>query len=247
MPGTRAFFGFCLVISAAILALTMLTTTPAIRAEPTLAVQRGWAVWRENQCEGCHTLYGQGGAYAPDLTHIYQQRGENYLRPFFVNPGAFHPTSERVMPRFGLTRDETTDLLAFLEWAGAQENARRWPPAALAVSTGSVDTALLTSAQVPEDPVEAGRYWFSRPPAICGTCHALEPDVVVVGPSLAGIATRAGTRVPGQSAETYIRNSILNPGEHVVEGFQNVMAQNLGEVLSAEQINQIIAFLMTLE
>lgn len=247
MVSARTFFGLCLLIASAMLALTLLSAPSSVRSAPSAAAQRGWAVWRENQCEGCHTIFGQGGAYAPDLTHIYDQRGENYLRPFFVNPAAFHPTSQRYMPRFGLTRDETTDALAFLAWVGDQENARRWPPVALAVSTGNVDTAILTSAEVPSDPIEAGRYWFSRPPAICGTCHALEPDVVVVGPSLAGIASRAGSRVAGQDAETYIRNSILNPGEHVVEGFQNVMAQNLGEVLSADQINQIIAFLLTLE
>ena len=39
--------------------------------------------------------------------------------------------------------------------------------------------------------------------ARCATCHALVPDTVIIGPSLAGIATRAATRVEGQSAEEY--------------------------------------------
>ena len=34
----------------------------------------------------------------------------------------------------------------------------------------------------------------------CITCHSLEPDVVIVGPSQAGLATRAQTRVAGVSA-----------------------------------------------
>ena len=51
----------------------------------------------------------------------------------------------------------------------------------------------------------------------CITCHSLEPDVVIVGPSQAGLATRAETRVPGQSAEDYIRNSITHPNDYVVE------------------------------
>ena len=100
---------------------------------------------------------------------------------------------------------------------------------------------------MPSDPVAAGHYWFSRPPANCATCHSLEPDVVIVGPSLAGVASRAGSRVAGLSAEQYLRTSILDPGAFVVPGFRDAMARNFGEVLNTDQINDIIAFLMTLE
>lgn len=34
----------------------------------------------------------------------------------------------------------------------------------------------------------------------CAQCHALTPDTVVIGPSMAGIATRAGSQVAGYSA-----------------------------------------------
>jgi hypothetical protein len=60
------------------------------------------------------------------------------------------------------------------------------------------------------------------------------------------VAARAQTRVLGQSAEEYLRNSILNPGDFIVPGFNNVMAQNLGDMLTGAQINNIVAFLMTL-
>src|SRR5690242_10798613 len=55
--------------------------------------------------------------------------------------------------------------------------------------------------------------------ARCATCHALVPDTIIIGPSLAGVATRAETRVPGVSAEEYIQLSILRPGDYIVEGF----------------------------
>ncbi|MCA9908171.1 MAG: cytochrome c, partial [Anaerolineae bacterium] len=41
-------------------------------------VSAGFAVWQAQGCEGCHTLYGQGGGYAPDLTRIAQLRGADY-------------------------------------------------------------------------------------------------------------------------------------------------------------------------
>jgi mono/diheme cytochrome c family protein len=82
----------------------------------------------------------------------------------------------------------------------------------------------------------------------CITCHSLTPDEVIVGPSMAGISSRAGSAVSGQSAEEYIRESILTPDAHLVEGFPaGTMPQVWGDELSDEQLNQIIAYLMTLE
>ncbi len=61
------------------------------------------------------------------------------------------------------------------------------------------------------------------------------------GPSQAGLATRAETRVPGQTAEEYIRNSIVNPNDYIVEGFaEGVMYQNYGTDLTPEQIDDLV-------
>ncbi len=82
----------------------------------------------------------------------------------------------------------------------------------------------------------------------CVTCHSLDPDVTIVGPSLAGVATRAAEREPGKSAEEYLRESIVDPNAYVVEGFpEGVMPQNFGDVLSEEEINDLVAFLLTLK
>lgn len=81
--------------------------------------------------------------------------------------------------------------------------------------------------------------------ARCATCHALVPDTIIIGPSLYGIATRAETRVNGQSAEEYITMSVLRPGDYVVEGFNNVMITNLAKELTSEELNALVAFLLT--
>jgi mono/diheme cytochrome c family protein len=82
----------------------------------------------------------------------------------------------------------------------------------------------------------------------CITCHSLEPDVVIVGPSQAGLGTRAETRVPGQSAEEYIRNSIINPNDYLVEGFaEGLMYQNYAEELTEQEIDDIVAYTLTLK
>jgi cytochrome c2 len=81
----------------------------------------------------------------------------------------------------------------------------------------------------------------------CTTCHSTQPDKIIVGPSLAGIANRAGARVSGQTAEDYLHNSILDPNQYVVDGFSpGLMYQNYKDVLTDEQINDLIAYLSTL-
>ena len=83
--------------------------------------------------------------------------------------------------------------------------------------------------------------------AKCATCHALVPDTIIIGPSLAGIATRAETRVQGQTADEYIQLSILRPGDYLVEGFNNVMITNFSKELTNEDMNALVAFLLTLK
>lgn len=249
MSGTRLFFALCLLVTILIIGAALFTTTPSAAMPPAPAV--GMSLWREQKCEGCHTLYGQGGSYAPDLTHIYAGRGGGYLREFLTNPGAFHP-GQRQMPALGLTRSEMDNFLAFLQWVGEQPAAASWPPRPIVVSGGGNLSMPFSGATFDNsaidmtDPVARGRALFSQPPAICSTCHSLEPDVVIVGPSLAGISERAGERVNGQGAVEYLRNSIIRPQDYIVPGFEDVMQKNFGDVLSSDQINDLIAFLSSL-
>lgn len=80
----------------------------------------------------------------------------------------------------------------------------------------------------------------------CNTCHSLEEGVTLVGPSHANIGTRAETAVAGQSAEAYLRESIVDPNAHVTEGYTaGVMYPNYAQDLTEEQIDDLVAFLLT--
>jgi cytochrome c551/c552 len=82
----------------------------------------------------------------------------------------------------------------------------------------------------------------------CMTCHSTQPDKVIIGPSLSGVANRAGQRVPGQAAEEYLRSSILNPNLYVVDGFSpGLMYQNYKEALTDEQVGDLVAYLGSLK
>jgi hypothetical protein len=101
-----------------------------------------------------------------------------------------------------------------------------------------------TSTPTPDPFIVQGKNVFN---ARCATCHALVPETIIIGPSLAHIATVAETRVPGQSAEEYIQLSVMRPGDYVVEGYNNIMVTNLAKELTSEELNALVAFLLTLK
>jgi cytochrome c2 len=88
----------------------------------------------------------------------------------------------------------------------------------------------------------------------CATCHSLEKDKVIVGPSLAGIASDAAGAVEeveykgtAKSADQWLRESILNPDVDVPDGFKsNVMPKTFTK-LSPQELNDLVAYLLTLK
>ncbi len=107
-------------------------------------------------------------------------------------------------------------------------------------------------AEEGDDAVKAGKELFEQTvigasPG-CVTCHSLEPDVTIVGPSLAVIGTEAAEEVEGMSAEDFLQESIVDPDAFIAPGFTaGVMPKTWGEELTAEQIDNLVANLLTLK
>ena len=49
-------------------------------------VIRGKELWESNNCMGCHTILGEGGYYAPELTKVIERRGEGYVKAVLQSP-----------------------------------------------------------------------------------------------------------------------------------------------------------------
>lgn len=88
----------------------------------------------------------------------------------------------------------------------------------------------------------------------CGACHHIgeRGETHRVGPSLNNIGSIAGTRVPGQSADEYLYNSIIYPNIHISPDcptgpcLPNIMPGTYFLTLSDEQINTLVSYLLTL-
>lgn len=207
-------------------------------------VAHGKDVWHKYNCINCHTLFGEGAYYAPDLTKITQHRGEAYLQAYMRDPSQFYDEQKhrRLMPKQNLSEQEITDLIAFLDWVSKVDN-QGWPPRPILV-TGSfvpgADTVNLEEAggegavPVPpgvkpvsptDDPRALGQNLFRTVAPACNACHSTAPGANMAGPTLSGLATRAAQTVASpdytgtaKDAEGYIRESILTPSAHIIPG-----------------------------
>lgn len=259
---------------AAILFLGM--TLDSHRQFPTLTnadkitpeVIHGKDVWHKYNCINCHTLFGEGAYYAPDLTKITQHRGEAYLHAYMRDPSKFYDENKhrRLMPKQDLSETEIFDLVTFLGWVSEVDN-QGWPPRPILVTGGfnqaataasGDEAAVATSGD--SDPRALGKSLFSTAVPTCMACHSLTPDADGAGPSLAGIVTRTETLLqsddyqgPAMDVESYLHESIVNPSAHLVPGEMysaggtSFMPTGYADSLTDEQVDQLVAFLATLK
>jgi len=245
---SRIFAIACTAIAGALfLGLTIdshaqfgkLTNAQNITAE----VDLGNEVWHANNCINCHTLFGEGAYYAPDLTKITKLRGEAYLKAYLRDPSKFYDEQKhrRLMPRQDLSEADISGLIAFLDWVSNVDN-QGWPPRPLLVSGATLPGSTLANPQqagqdntpLPpgarpttpaDDPIAVGENVFRSASPACVACHSVSPGVNLAGPSLAGVSARteallASPAYSGHAKDVagYLRESILTPSAHRVPG-----------------------------
>ena len=78
----------------------------------------------------------------------------------------------------------------------------------------------------------------------CNACHSTGEDKII-GPGLKGVFTRAQTR-SNMPSEDYLTQSIMYPGEYLVEGYDNLMPTTFSD-LPESDLKDIISYLKTLD
>lgn len=274
------------IASTAIASLLFLVlTVDSHRQFPTLTnsdtiteeVVRGQQVWHDYNCINCHTIFGEGAYYAPDLTKITQLRGTPYLTAFMKDPSQFYDEQKhrRLMPNLGMTDQEISDVIVFMDWVSKVDN-QGWPPRPILVTGAPVPGTDLSMAQqqgegaaaslapgarpvAPDNaPIALGEALFRTAVPTCQACHSMTPGVNLAGPSLAGLGAffekiKASGEYTGKAttAEEFVRESIvepsawLHPGAMYSAGGTSFMPPSYGNDLTAEEIDHLVAYLMS--
>lgn len=108
--------------------------------------------------------------------------------------------------------------------------------ATTSTSTTETGTSTTETTTTAGDPVEGGELFNSQG---CSGCHTLQAagSTGTTGPDLDGA-------LAGQTPE-FIKTSIVDPNAVIAKGYPpDVMPQNFGDTLSAEQIDSLVAYLV---
>lgn len=221
-----------------------LTNADAITPQVTL----GKDVWHKNNCINCHTIFGEGAYYAPDLTKITKLRGEAYLTAYLKDPSKFYDEKRhrRLMPKQDLSDEDIAGLIAFMDWVSNVDN-QGWPPRPILVTGSAMPGGDRSAAQQTDDakiergginappgarpvagnenPIALGERIFRTATPACTACHSTAPGVNMAGPSLAGLVSRTEALLKsgeykGKATDVagYIHEAIEEPSAHVVPG-----------------------------
>lgn len=99
---------------------TLSTEVPKQTHEENLTpeVVRGKHLWESNNCMGCHTIFGEGAYYAPEMTKVVERRGDGYIKAVLTSKQPWSPRG-RKMVAYNFSEPDANDLLAFFKWVGA--------------------------------------------------------------------------------------------------------------------------------
>lgn len=190
------------------------------------AAIRGKHLFDTSNCMGCHTILGEGAYYAPELTKVYERRGEAFIKAMLKDPQSMYP-GERKMTNYGFSDQEINDLTAFLKWVGTMD-LNGFPPkpdlVKIAAPTGSSSAGAGIVSSVDRPKV------FNQ---MCVACHALRGEGGNVGPALDGVGTRFNRE--------YLEKWLLDPSSIKVDSKMPKLP------LSPEEVKELSAFLSTLK
>ncbi len=228
----------------------------------------------EDNCRSCHGPQGKGiegvapAINASDLFNGQRLQAigfagtvQDYIRATIAS-GRPKPTAgtnyPQRMPTWaqsngGPIRDDQIDALVayIMNWKDRALAEQAGPTPGPSGPTFGTDI----TAALPTGDTARGKT-LAEGPLGCVNCHILAP----VGPAWMaqagqpGIGARAEARIKqpdytGKAADAthYLLESIVQPNVYVVQGFQpGVMPQNFGQRMSAQDLADVIAYLLTL-
>ena len=118
------------------------------------------------------------------------------------------------------------------------------------VTTTTVSAEQLAKAEAMGDVAVGEELFFTPMDGInhdfsCSSCHTLDGTTTGRVPSLLGISKVADERIEGVSDAEYLRQSLIDPLAFKAGDWPASMPYQYADVLSDDQVNNLVAFLMT--
>jgi nitric oxide reductase subunit C len=66
---------------------------------------------------GCHSIMGEGGYYAPELTKVVERKGEPMIKAILQSPDPWAPNG-RKMVAYEMTDEEAEAMIEYFKWIG---------------------------------------------------------------------------------------------------------------------------------
>lgn len=183
-------------------------------------VVAGKMIWEKNNCMGCHTLFGEGAYYAPELTKVVDRRGVAWLKLFLKDPEKMFP-NERKMVNYHFDDKQIDEVIAFLDWCG-KVDLNGFP--AKPPLKDLIAPVVITGNSGAEQPV-----MFKT---ICIACHSVGGVGGVVGPPLDAIGQ--------QKDRAALKEWISNP-QKIKPGTAMPLIP-----MTDEQLNEVVNYLLSL-
>lgn len=234
----RAFFlGGTLVFAGIFVALTIDTHTkiPAQTNSENIthAVREGKKIWEDNNCMGCHTLFGEGAYYAPELTKTVERRGQPWLRVFLKDPQAMYP-GRRKMVHYDFSEEDLDHIIAFLDWCGKVDLNGFPADPPLRAKIEATKTAAVTPIDPLPSPVPA-----IMVAAACTGCHSVAGEGGIAGVAI-GAPALDGVYLTKSRED--LRKWIADP-QSIKPG--TAMPDLVPAVVSEEQLDEIVDYLFS--
>ena len=188
---------------------------------------RGKHLYDKSNCMGCHTLLGEGAYYAPELTKVYDRRGEAFIKAMLKDPEKMYP-GQRRMYNFKFSDEQINDLTAFLKWVG-QIDTNGFP------AKPDLMKLALPNSQNSDSAITVVEY-KNRPNVfnqMCIACHTLGGQGGDVGPVLDNIGNVRDL--------DYFKKWLKDPVSVKPDAKMPTLP------LSDEEISELAAFLSTLK
>lgn len=202
-------------------------------------------------------LIKDGKTEVKDLTDYYSEFGHAQSR--VVERGG----TDALMPNLPFTKDEIEALIAFFKYT-SDLNTAGWPPEVKARESVIEETkrklerksGFFLTAQtqnlpnteniIPGSPRENG-VTVAKDMG-CMACHSTD-GTVKIGPSWKDLYGSQVILVGGKKVEAdedYLRSSIINPDQDIVDGFQKGLMPSYAGAISDEDLSDLIEYIKSL-